>query len=102
MPPGHHRFDATAVLCVVKCSPRDERSHQRALGWLRPRVPRGLRALTAPPRSAHGGVYVMAGLIPAADTLLRVKDVTYAFKSLSITRAHSPQSGGPRRPLRAD
>jgi integrase/recombinase XerD len=27
----------------------------------------------------------MAGLIPAADTLLRVEDVTYAFKSLSIT-----------------
>jgi hypothetical protein len=39
---GHHRFDATAVLGAVKCSPHDERSHERALEWLRPRVPRGL------------------------------------------------------------
>ena len=35
--------------------------HERALEWLRPRVPRGLRALTAPPRSANAGTYVMAG-----------------------------------------
>jgi hypothetical protein len=58
---GHHRFDATAVLGAVKCSPRDERSREPTLEWLRPRVPRGLRALTAPPRSANGGAYVMAG-----------------------------------------
>jgi hypothetical protein len=29
--------------------------------WLRPRVPRGVRALTAPPRSANGSAYLMAG-----------------------------------------
>jgi hypothetical protein len=60
MPPGHHWSDATAVLGVVKCSLRDERPHEHALEWLRPRVPRGLRALTAPPRSANGGGYGMA------------------------------------------
>src|SRR6266851_7012774 len=53
-----------------RCSSRDERPHEHALEWLRPRVSRGLRALTAPPRSANLGAYVMAGLIAAADTPL--------------------------------
>jgi hypothetical protein len=70
---GHHRLDATAVLSAVQCSPRAERPHERALGWLRPRVPRGLRALMAPPRSANDRAHVMAGLIAAVDPLLRVK-----------------------------
>jgi hypothetical protein len=34
-------------------------------GTLRPRVPRGLRALTAPARSASSGSYVMAGHMAA-------------------------------------
>ena len=38
-----------------------KRPHRRLVASLRPRVPRGLRALTAPARSSLKGSYVMAG-----------------------------------------
>ena len=81
MPPGHHRFDATAELVAVSAlrvtsARHGVRARVRFDPALAPQrgcrvgdpAERGLRALTAPPRSANGGTYVMAGLI-AADTL---------------------------------
>jgi hypothetical protein len=53
--PGHHRFDGTAVLSAVNAL----RASARSSGF-DPRSA-GLRALTAPPRRANGGAYVMAG-----------------------------------------
>ena len=59
MLPGHHRLDATAVLDAVHALRVTSAGTARS-GSLRPRVPRGCSALTAPPRSANDGIHVMA------------------------------------------
>jgi hypothetical protein len=53
---GHHAFQDAAVLGAVNARPSILR--------LRPRVPRGLRSLTAPARGAATGSCVMAGTMP--------------------------------------
>ena len=59
--PGHHAFESRAVLGVVHAL-------RIAFVELRPRVPRGLRARTTPPRSA-GGWHLRDGRRAAVRTL---------------------------------
>jgi hypothetical protein len=61
MPPGHHRFNATAVLVAVNALRVTSALHGRALAFASTPRSAGLQALTAPPRSADGGAYMMAG-----------------------------------------
>ena len=67
--PGHHAFESRAVLGVVHAL-------RIAFVQLRPRVPRGLRAWTTPPRSApfwrlRGGLgQVAVGRLLSASAIL--------------------------------
>src|SRR5229473_1134402 len=86
--PGHHAFQpalcsAPSMLCAL-------------CGALRPRVPRGLRALTAPARSSTSGSYVMAGHVTVdhSDRPGRVIDSAdgCSIRSMSADTRPSPET----------
>jgi hypothetical protein len=86
--PGHH-----ASQCLLCSAP----SMLYALfGALRPRVPRGLRALTAPARSSTSGSYVMAGHVTVdhSDRPGRVLDSAdgCSIRSMSAGTRPSPET----------